>query len=64
MSDKYLSESGLQGGNVLGEHLSLFSLILGIPLLIIGFYGLLNILFGWGFHTNSAIIFLVLIVLL
>ena len=62
MSDKFLSESGIQGGNVLGEHIVLFSFILGIPLLVIGVYGLLNILFGWGFPTNNAIIILVLLV--
>lgn len=44
MSDKYISESGIQGGSVLGEHLALFSYIIGIPLLVIGIYGILNIL--------------------
>ena len=63
MSDEYLSESGIQGGNVLGEHLALFSFIIGIPLLIIGMYGLLSILFDWGFPTNNAIIILVLLVI-
>jgi len=64
MSDKYLSESGIQGGNVIGEHIALFSFIIGIPLLIIGIYGLLNMFFGWGFPTNSAIIILVLLVII
>ena len=62
MSDKYISESGVQGGKIVGEHLALGCFIFGIPLLIIGIYGLLNMLFGWGFPTNSAIIILVLLV--
>ena len=64
MSDKYISESGVQGGKIIGEHIALGSLIFGIPLLIIGLYGLLNILFGWGFPTNNAIIILVLLVII
>ena len=62
MSDKYISESGVQGGKIVGEHLALGCFIFGIPLLIIGIYGLLNTLFDWGFPTNSAIIILVLLV--
>lgn len=62
MSDKYISESGVQGGKIIGEHIALGSFIIGIPLLTIGVYALLNILFGWGFPTNSAIIILVLLV--
>jgi hypothetical protein len=62
MSDKYISESGVQGGKIIGEHIALGSLIFGIPLLIIGIYGLINMLFDWGFPTNSAIIILVLLV--
>ena len=64
MSDKYISESGVQGGKVIGEHIALGSFIIGIPLLIIGIYGLLNMLLGWGFPTNSAIIILVLLVII
>lgn len=64
MSDKYISESGVQGGKIIGEHIGLGSLIFSIPLLLIGVYGLLNILFGWGFPTNSAVIILVLLVLI
>ena len=62
MSDKYLSESGVYGGKIIGEHLALGSLIFGIPLLIIGLYGLINMLFGWGIPTDIAIIILVLLV--
>ena len=62
MSDKYISESGVQGGKIIGEHLALGSLIFGIPLLIIGLYGLINMLFGWGISTDIAIIILVLLV--
>ena len=63
MSDKYISESGVQGGKIIGEHLALGSLIFGIPMLIIGLYGLINMLLGWGSPTNSAIIILVLLVI-
>ncbi len=61
MSDKYLSEAGIQGGKALGDHLALGSLIISIPLFFIGLYGLLNMLLGWGFPTNNAIILLVLL---
>jgi putative Mn2+ efflux pump MntP len=44
-SDKYLSESGVQGGKILGEHIVLGSLIFGIPLFIMGLIGLF-MLFG------------------
>lgn len=63
MSDKYLSESGVQGGKILEENLALFSFIIGIPLLAIGTYALLNMLFGWGFPTNNAVIIGVLLVI-
>ena len=62
MSDKYISESGVQGGNILGEKIVLFSFIIGIPLLVIGIYGLISILFGLGFPNNMATIILVLVV--
>jgi len=62
MSDKYISESGVQGGKIIGEHIALASFIIGIPLLTIGVYAIVNILFGWGFPTNSAILILVLLV--
>jgi hypothetical protein len=64
MSDKYISESGVQGGKIIGEHLALGSLIFRIPLLIIGIYALLNMLFSWGFPMNCAIIILVLLVII
>jgi len=63
MSDKYLSESGVQGGKVVAENLSLISFIVGIPLLIIGLYSLLNISLGWGFPNNMAVAIGVLLVL-
>jgi hypothetical protein len=62
MSDEYISESGVQGGHVIGEKIELFSFIIGIPLLIIGLYGLFNMLFGFGFPNNMANIILVLVV--
>ena len=30
MSDKYISESGVQGGKIIGEHIALGSFIIGI----------------------------------
>jgi len=62
MSDKYISESGVQGGKIIGDNIALASFIIGIPLLTIGVYAIVNILFGWGFPTNSAILILVLLV--
>jgi hypothetical protein len=54
MSDEYLSESGVQGGKAIGEHIVLGSFIFGIPFLIMGSYALINMLFGWGFPTHAA----------
>jgi len=62
MSDKYISESGVQGGKVIGEHIVLGSLIIGIPFLLIGIYSIINILFGWGFPTHTAGIIMALLV--
>jgi len=56
MSDKYISESGVQGGNVLSDHISLLSFIIGIPFLIIGVITLIGIFFNFGFQKNAAII--------
>ena len=61
MSDKYLSESGAQGGKAIGEHIVLGSFICGITLLILGLYGSFSMLIGV-FPTNTAIIILVLLV--
>ena len=54
--DKNLRDSGVQGGKVIGEKLVLGSFIFGIPFLIIGLYALFNMLFGFGFPTNTAAI--------
>jgi len=62
MSDKYLSESGVQGGKVIGEHIALGSFIIGIPFLIIGLIALIVILFGFGFPTHAAGIIAALLV--
>ena len=62
MSDKYISESGVQGGKVIGEHIVLGSLIAGIPLFLIGLYGIIGILLGI-LPTSAAIIILVLLVI-
>ena len=61
MSDKYLSESGVQGGKVIGEHIVLGSFIGGITFLLIGLYALFSMILGF-FPTNTAIIILVLLV--
>ena len=55
--------SGLQGGKALGDNLALFSFIMGIPLLLIGLYGLFNMILDLGFPMNSATLILVFIVL-
>jgi hypothetical protein len=62
MSDKYLSESGLQGGKVIGEHLALGSFIIGIPFLIMGLIALIGMLFGFGFPTHTAFVIAALLV--
>ena len=59
---KDIKESGLQGGKVIGHNLALFSFIIGIPLLIIGLYAIISMLFGFGFPINLATIILVLLV--
>jgi hypothetical protein len=61
MSDKYLSESGVQGGKIVGEHLALGSFIIGIPFLIIGLITLFSIIFDF-FNTNTAVIIAALLV--
>ena len=60
-SDKYISESGTQGGKALGDNIVLFSFIIGIPLLVIGLYALFSILLGF-YPSNTAIIILVILV--
>ena len=52
-----------RGGKIISEKLSLFSFIIGIPLLIIGIYGLLNMLMEFGFPSNNANIILVLLII-
>jgi hypothetical protein len=54
--DKNLRDSAVQGGKIIGEHLSLGCFIMGIPFFIIGSYALLNMLFGFRYPTNTAII--------
>jgi hypothetical protein len=63
MSDEYLSESGVQGGKIIAEHIVLGSLMFGISFLIIGLYALFSMLFGLGYPTNTAIIILTLLVI-
>jgi len=61
MSDKYLSESGVQGGKVIGEHIALGSFIAGITFLLLGLYAIISMLLG-SFPTNTVMIILVLLV--
>jgi hypothetical protein len=60
MSDKYISESGVQGGKVIGEHIGLGSLIIGIIFLLIGLYAIISMILGY-LTTNTALIILVLL---
>ena len=61
MSDEYLSESGVQGGKIIAEHIVIGSLIFGIPFLIMGLIGLFMV-FGLGFPAaNTANILLMLL---
>ena len=55
-SDKYLSESGVQGGKAIADHIILASFIGGIPLLIIGAISLIAIFLDLGFPSNTAVI--------
>jgi len=64
MSDEYLSESGVQGGKVIGEHIALGCFLIGIPFLIIGLYALFRMVFGLGYPTNTAIIILTLVTII
>jgi hypothetical protein len=52
--DKNIRDSGVQGGKIIGEKLALGAFIIGIPFLIMGLYALFNMLFGFGFPTNTA----------
>jgi hypothetical protein len=63
MSDEYVSESGVQGGKIIGEHLALGCFLIGIPFFIMGLFALFDMLFGFGFPTNKAVIILVLLVI-
>ena len=59
---KDVKDSGLQGGKVIGNKLSLLSFIIGIPLFSIGLYAIFNMLFVFGFPINMATIILVILV--
>ncbi|HVQ00246.1 MAG TPA: hypothetical protein VMT57_01900, partial [Candidatus Thermoplasmatota archaeon] len=63
LSDEYLSESGVQGGKVIAEHIVLGSFIFGFIFLIIGLFALFDMVFGFGFPTNTAVIIIVLLVI-
>jgi hypothetical protein len=55
-SDKYLSESGVQGGKAIAEHIVLGSFIFGIPFFILGLTALICIILGYIYPINTAII--------
>jgi len=55
--------SGLQGGKIIANKLSLFCFIFGLPLLLVGLYGLISMILNLGFPMNSATIILVLVVI-
>ena len=63
MSDEYLSESGVQGGKIVAEHIVLGSIIFGFTFLIIGLFALFDMALGFGFPTNTAMIILVIVVI-
>ncbi len=54
LSDDYVSESGVQGGKIIGEHLVVGSLLFGISFLIIGLYAVFSMVFGFGFPKYTA----------
>ena len=56
MSDKYLSEAGVQGGKIIAEKLLLGCLIIGIPLFSIGIFSLFYMLFVTGPPKNWPVI--------
>jgi len=56
MSDKYLSEAGLQGGKIISEKLVLGCFIIGIPLFSVGIFSLFYMLFVTGPPKNWPII--------
>lgn len=62
MKDKYISESGLQGGNAIAEHIALLSLIIGIPFLGVGLFAFISIVFNLGFPTHAAAIIAVVLI--
>jgi len=60
MSDKYISESGVQGGKIVAEKLVLGCLIIGIPLFAIGIFSLFYMLFVTGIPENWSPVLLIL----
>jgi len=60
---KDIKVSGLQGGKIVGDKLALFSLVMGIPLLFVGFYALISMIFDLGFPMNTATLILVMVII-
>lgn len=56
MSDKYISEAGVQGGKIIAEKLVLGCFIIGIPLFSVGIFSLFYMLFVSGPPKNWSII--------
>jgi hypothetical protein len=59
-SDKYLSESGVQGGKIIGEHLALGSFIFGASFFIIGLFSLCYMVFVIGYSRDMPLILIFL----
>ena len=62
-SDRYIKESGVQGGKIITEHLAVGCFLMGIPFFIMGLYGLVSMIFDLGFPTDTASVIGVLLVL-
>ena len=63
-SDKYISESGVQGGKVIGEHIVFGSFLVGTPLFILGLIGIFMLLFDKiPLYTANIILVLLLTVI-
>lgn len=62
LSDDYVRESGLQGGKIIGEHLALGCVLIGIPFFVIGVSALIIMVFRVGFPSNTAVIILAFLI--
>ena len=60
LSDRYLSESGVQGGKIIGEHLALGSFLFGGSLFVIGLFSLFYMVFIVGYPTDVPLVLIIL----